>query len=193
VNGTQAHISSVPDAIRHGIVLVPEDRQRDGLIPDLSIGENIAIGSMRGIWLSRAKQSVQVRQLAKELNIVARDLELPVTSLSGGNQQKVLIARCLMRKPSLLLLDEPTRGVDVGAKTEIYTILRRLAAKGIGVLFTSSEIEETRTLADRALVLCQGNISAEFSRNEITDDALFAAASPVINTAPIPSSGAQLA
>jgi erythritol transport system ATP-binding protein len=134
-----------------------------------------------------------VRRLTKELNIVARDLELPVTSLSGGNQQKVIIARCLMRNPALLLLDEPTRGVDVGAKAEIYTILRRLAAKGIGILFTSSEIEETRALADRALVLCQGRISAEFSRNEITDEALFAAASPVVNTAPIPSSGVQFA
>jgi erythritol transport system ATP-binding protein len=148
---------------------------------------------MRGIWLSRADQMAHVRRLTKELNIVARDLELPVTSLSGGNQQKVIIARCLMRNPALLLLDEPTRGVDVGAKAEIYTILRRLAAKGIGILFTSSEIEETRALADRALVLCQGRISAEFSRNEITDEALFAAASPVVNTAPIPSSGVQFA
>jgi|HubBroStandDraft_6_1064221.scaffolds.fasta_scaffold29740_4 erythritol transport system ATP-binding protein len=193
VNGIQAHISTVSDAVKRGIVLVPEDRQRDGLIPDLSIRENIAIGSMRGIWLSRADQMAHVRRLTKELNIVARDLELPVTSLSGGNQQKVIIARCLMRNPALLLLDEPTRGVDVGAKAEIYTILRRLAAKGIGILFTSSEIEETRALADRALVLCQGRISAEFSRNEITDEALFAAASPVVNTAPIPSSGVQFA
>ncbi len=193
VNGVQAHISTVSDAVKHGIVLVPEDRQRDGLIPELSIRENIAIGAMRGIWLSRAGQIAIVRELAKELNIVARDLELPVTSLSGGNQQKVIIARCLMRNPALLLLDEPTRGVDVGAKAEIYTILRRLAARGIGILFTSSEIEETRALADRALVLCQGRVSAEFSRNEITDDALFAAASPVVNTASVPSSGVQFA
>jgi erythritol transport system ATP-binding protein len=193
VNGIQAHISAVSDAMKHGIVLVPEDRQRDGLLPDLSIRENISIGTMRGIWLSRAQQMEHVRKLAKELNIVARDLELPVTSLSGGNQQKVLIARCLMRNPALLLLDEPTRGVDVGAKAEIYAILRRLAARGIGILFTSSEIEETRALADRALVLCQGRISAEFSRNEITDEALFAAASPVVNTVLIPSSGVHFA
>jgi erythritol transport system ATP-binding protein len=193
VNGIRAHISSVSDAVKHGIVLVPEDRQRDGLIPELSIRENIAIGAMRGIWLSRAQELAHVQRLAKELNIVARDLELPVTSLSGGNQQKVLIARCLMRNPALLLLDEPTRGVDIGAKAEIYTILRRLAAKGIGILFTSSEIEETRALADRALVLCRGRISAEFSRNEITDEALFAAASPVVNTTSIPSSGVQFA
>jgi erythritol transport system ATP-binding protein len=193
VNGIETQISNVADVVKRGIVLVPEDRQRDGLIPELSIRENIAIGSMRGIWLSRAQQMALVRNLTRELNIVVRDLELPVTSLSGGNQQKVLIARCLMRNPALLLLDEPTRGVDVGTKAEIYTILRRLAARGIGILFTSSEIEETRALADRALVLCQGRISAEFSRNELTDEALFAAASPVVNTAPILSSGAQLA
>jgi len=114
-----------------------------------------------------------------------------VTSLSGGNQQKVIIARCLMRNPSLLLLDEPTRGVDVGAKVEIYTILRRLASQGIGILFTSSEIEETRELADRVLVLCKGRLSAEFLRNEITDEALFAAASPAVNALPIPPTGAQ--
>jgi erythritol transport system ATP-binding protein len=189
VNGRRVDVSSVGDAVKRGIVLVPEDRQRDGLIPELSIRENIAIGAMRGIWLSRAEQMARVRKRAKELNIVAANLELPVTSLSGGNQQKVLIARCLMRNPALLLLDEPTRGVDVGAKAEICAILRRLAARGIGILFTSSEIEETRALADRALVLCQGRISAEFSHNEITDEALFAAASPAVNTAPASSSG----
>jgi erythritol transport system ATP-binding protein len=193
LNGTHEPIATVVDAVRLGIVLVPEDRQRDGLLPDLSIRENIAIGSLRGFLLDREKQSAQVLKLAKDLNIVARDLELPVTSLSGGNQQKVLIARCLMRNPTLILLDEPTRGVDVGAKAEIYAILRRLASQGIGVLFTSSEIEETRALADRALVLCQGRISAELSRNEITDEALFAAASPVVGSAARTSSGVQRA
>ena len=193
LNGAAVHISTVSDAVRQGIVLVPEDRQRDGLIPELSIRENISIGSMGGPLLSDAKQSADVHRLAKELNIVARDLEAPVTSLSGGNQQKVLIARCLMTHPKLLLLDEPTRGVDVGAKAEIYTILRRLASQGIGVLFTSSEIEETRTLADRALVMCQGRIAAEFSGSEITDEALFTAASPVVDTVLSPDSGVHIA
>ena len=191
LNGVKASVGNVQEAVRNGIVLVPEDRQRDGLIPELSIRENIAIGSMQGLWLSSGEQLDQVRKLAKQLNIVARDLELPVTSLSGGNQQKVLIARCLMRNPSLLLLDEPTRGVDVGAKAEIYTILRRLASQGIGVLFTSSEIEETRTLADRALVLCRGRISADFSRDAITDESLFAAASPKVEAEPTLLSGVR--
>jgi erythritol transport system ATP-binding protein len=193
LNGIRLDLSSVVSAGKQGIALVPEDRQRDGLIPDMSIRENIAIGAMHGAFLSRTEQQAKVRSLAEELNIVARDLELPVTSLSGGNQQKVIIARCLMRNPSLLLLDEPTRGVDVGAKGEIYGILRRLASRGIGVLFTSSEIEETRTLADRVFVLCQGRISEAFVRGGFSDESLFAAASPVVNAEPLQSSGVQRA
>ncbi len=193
IDGTAVDVSAISDAARHGIVLVPEDRQRDGLIPDMSIRENIAIGAMHGFLLSRERQLIQVQKLVKDLNIAAGDLELPVTSLSGGNQQKVIIARCLMRNPSLLLLDEPTRGVDVGAKAEIYAILRRLAEQGLGILFASSEIEETRALADRALVLCQGRISAEFSRSDITDAALFAAASPVIAARSASLSGVSFA
>ena len=172
------HLKSVADGVQAGIHLVPEDRQRDGLVPDLSIRENIALAAARSLFLDRRKEAAACRQLAKELNIAAEDLELPVTALSGGNQQKVLIARCLMCSPSLLLLDEPTRGVDVGAKAEIYAILRRLAVQGIGVLFTSSEIEEMQALADRALVLCQGSIAAELTGQRMTDEALFAAASP---------------
>lgn len=180
LNGRQISIAKVGDALDAGIVLVPEDRQRDGLFPDLSIRENIALGAEHTLFLSRTEETARVSALVKELNLKACDLELPVTSLSGGNQQKVLLARCLLRSPKVLLLDEPTRGVDVGAKREIYRTLQRLAAKGLSILFTSSEIEETRTLADRVLVLCQGSISAEFSRAALTDEALFSAASPCL-------------
>ena len=190
LRGVGIQLNSPADAISAGIHLVPEDRQRDGLIPELSIRENIALTAAGGLFLDRKKEAGMAGQLARELNIAVRDLELPVTALSGGNQQKVLLARCLLRSPSLLLLDEPTRGVDVAAKAEIYAILRRLAGNGIGVLFTSSEIEETQALADRALVLCQGCISAEFQRAEMTDEALFAAASPSAPTVPRSHSGA---
>lgn len=182
VNGKTLGSGSVGTAVRAGVVLVPEDRQRDGLIPELSIRENVALATATGLLLSKAQETRRVRQLATALNIAARDLELPVTALSGGNQQKVLIARCLMRNPLVLLLDEPTRGVDAGAKAEIYRILRSLANDGLSILFTSSEIEETRTLADRALVLCQGHIAAEFQHHELTDEALFTAASPRVTT-----------
>lgn len=185
LDGRQLSVATVRDAVNAGLVLVPEDRQRDGLIPDLSIRENIALAAPRGLFLSRAKETAKVRTAASGLKLTAHDLELPVISLSGGNQQKVLLARCLMRSPKILLLDEPTRGVDVGTKREIYRILKELAAQGLSVLFTSSEIEETRMLADRVLVLCQGSIAAEFARLEFTDEALFAAACPHISGAPM--------
>lgn len=171
-------IGSVADAIRAGIHLVPEDRQRDGVIPELSVRENIALAAGSKLFLNCAQETEAALKLIKDLNICVPDLELPVTALSGGSQQKVLIARCLLRSPSLLLLDEPTRGVDVTAKAEIHQILRGLAKRGVGIIFSSSEIEETQSLADRAMVLCQGRITATFAGNQITDEALFAAASP---------------
>lgn len=186
-------LKSAADGVKAGIHLVPEDRQRDGLIPHLTIRENIALAAARAFFIERKKETAATRRLAKELSVAAPDLELPVTALSGGNQQKVLIARCLMCSPSLLLLDEPTRGVDVGAKADIYGILRKLAKQGLGILFASSEIEETQALADRVLVLCQGRITANLDRTHMTDEALFAAASPSAPTTPRTYPGAALA
>ncbi len=180
LRGKRVQADGVRGAMKAGIVLMPEERQRDGLFPDLSIRENMMMSAADGLFLSREAEIRRVNELAAELHIVARDMELPVTTLSGGNQQKVLLARCLLCSPAVLLMDEPTRGVDVNAKVEIYAILRRLAAKGLSIIFTSSEIEETRALADRVLVLCQGRIAAEFTRDELTDEGLFAAASPSI-------------
>lgn len=192
LNGKDVRTRSIIEAVNAGIHLVPEDRQRDGLVPELSIRENIALAAKSGIFLNRRQESTRALQLAKDLRIRAADLELPVTALSGGNQQKVIIARCLMCSPALLLLDEPTRGVDVGAKAEIYAILRQLATQGIGIIFTSSEIEETQALADRALVLCQGRVAAMFDRSGMSDEVLFAAASPVVTKMAMPQSGNML-
>jgi erythritol transport system ATP-binding protein len=178
LDGSELSIRCVSDAVNAGIVLVPEDRQRDGLFPDLTIRENIAIASSNNLFLSRSTEDAQVRIVATKLNLATQNLEFPVTSLSGGNQQKVLLARCLMLSPKVLLLDEPTRGVDVGTKHEIYRILKNLAAQGLSILFASSEFEETRTLADRVLVLCKGEVVREFTQPNLTDEALFAAASP---------------
>lgn len=189
IRGKHVQLDSVRAAIGAGVVLLPEDRQRDGLFPDLSIRENVILSAKRGVFLSAAKETRRVRELSVELRITAKDLEQPVTTLSGGSQQKVLLARCLTCSPAVLLLDEPTRGVDVGAKAEIYTILRGLAAKGLSIIFTSSEIEETRALADRLLVLRQGRISAEFGREDATDEHLFAAASPTVSASGIAPRG----
>jgi len=180
IRGQIVRTGSVRAALKAGMVLMPEDRQRDGLFPELSIRENVVMAAKTGPMLSRDEETRQVRKLAAELHIAAKDIELPVTTLSGGNQQKVLLARCLMCSPSVLLMDEPTRGVDVGAKAEIYGILRELAAKGLSIVFTSSEIEETQALAHRVIVLCRGRISAEFARDQLSDVGLFAAASPSV-------------
>jgi erythritol transport system ATP-binding protein len=180
VAGKQSAQGSVVKAVERGIVLLPEDRQADGLIPSLSIRENICLADFRGLtdgaFISRKKELAKVRRIAEQVKLKAADLELPVTSLSGGNQQKVMLARCLMRSPAILLLDEPTRGVDVGAKHEIHRILRDLKASGVSIIFTSSEIEETCSLADRILVLSGGRISAKFALGDATEENLFAAA-----------------
>jgi ABC-type sugar transport system ATPase subunit len=189
LSGRDLRVNSVSEAVKAGIHLVPEDRQRDALVPELSVRENIALAGGGGALLNRKKETTIAWRLAKDLNIRVSDLELPVTALSGGNQQKVIIARCLMCSPALLLLDEPTRGVDVGAKAEIYTILRRLASQEVGIIFTSSEIEEMQALADQALVLCQGRVTAMFERKELIDEALFVAASPVVGAASTNRSG----
>jgi erythritol transport system ATP-binding protein len=184
LRGEKMRTGSVTDTLKAGIVLMPEDRQRDGLFPELSIRENMVMGATSHLFLSRDEETKRALKLVSDLNIAASDIELPVTALSGGNQQKALLARCLMHSPAVLLMDEPTRGVDVGAKAEIYKILRELAAKGLAIVFTSSEIEETRALAHRVLVLCQGKISAEFSGESLSDDSaeegLFVAASPSV-------------
>jgi erythritol transport system ATP-binding protein len=184
VRGEQVKLESVRDAMRAGITLAPEDRQRDGLVPEMSIRENMSLASLeeftRGGCVRRGSEAVRVRELAEQLRIAAVDMELPVMTLSGGNQQKVVLARCLMRRPKVLLLDEPTRGVDVRAKAEIYKTLRELAGRGLSIVFTSSEIEETRVLADRVLVMARGRVAAEFKAGETTDEGLFAAASPQV-------------
>lgn len=184
VQGKPVALTSVAAAMRAGITLAPEDRQKDSLLPGLSIRENISLAALdefsnHGL-LARRKEGERVKAVAAQVQISALDLELPVTTLSGGNQQKVVLARCLMKRPSVLLLDEPTRGVDVRAKADIYRTLRDLAAQGLSILFTSSEIEETRSLADRILVMSRGHIAAEFRACDCTDEAIFAAASPAV-------------
>jgi len=180
VRGEKLAPGSVVKAVARGIVLMPEDRQADGLIPSSTIRENISLADFNGLkiglFLSKKKELSKVRKMAEQVKLKAVDFELPVTSLSGGNQQKVMLARCLMRAPAILLLDEPTRGVDVGAKQEIHRILRDLKVSGISIIFTSSEIEETRALADRILVLSAGWISAELGVGDASEEELFAAA-----------------
>ena len=171
---TSARISS-------GLAMVPEDRQISGLVQTLSVRANMTISSLaqfsQGPWLSPSLEEKAANGMLESLGIKTRGLESNIGSLSGGNQQKVVMAKCLMTKPRVLLLDEPTRGVDVGAKREIHSIVKQLAAAGMAVIVVSSELEEVRALAQRIIVMSRGAISAEFDAAAATDDALAKAAS----------------
>ena len=170
----------IPEHIHAGLALVPEERRAAGIVPTLSVRENIALAQTHGLYLSFAAERRSAAEFVRELNIRAVSLEQPITSLSGGNQQKVVLSRFLFTSPKVLLLDEPTRGVDVGARAEIYTIIRRLAAGGMTVLFASSELQEIMTLATRILVMAEGRITAEFAAAEATEHALVAASAPAM-------------
>jgi erythritol transport system ATP-binding protein len=155
--------------IRGGVAMLPEDRASSGIVAELSVLENITLASMRGPYLSPDRERQRAETIAAELGIRHPGLERPITSLSGGNQQKAVLARFLLAEPKVLLLDEPTRGVDVGARAEIYAIIRRLAARGMKVIFASSELQEVLTLADRIQVMARGRITAEFDAATATE------------------------
>jgi erythritol transport system ATP-binding protein len=155
--------------VRSGIAMLPEDRAAAGIIPELSVLENITLSSMQGPYLSPERERRRAESIASELGIRHAGLDRPITSLSGGNQQKALLARFLLANPKLLLLDEPTRGVDVGARAEIYAIIRRLAARGMKIEFASSEMQEVLALADRIRVMARGRFTAEFDATAATE------------------------
>ncbi|MFX1677190.1 sugar ABC transporter ATP-binding protein [Paraburkholderia sp. A2WS-5] len=157
INGETVKLASPRDAVRHGMAYCPEDRKKEGIVAELSIRENIvlALQARRGWWrmIGRARQRELANGYIAQLGIKARDAEQPIGLLSGGNQQKVLLARWLATEPRLLILDEPTRGIDVAAKFEIMDRVRALCAKGLGILFISSEISEVVRVSDRIAVL----------------------------------------
>ena len=176
----RCNFAGTAEAVRRGVVLVPEDRKRDALLPDRSIRENISVAAVRRFGrflISRKSEQGSVRQVAMDLGIKADDLELPVSTLSGGNQQKVVLARGLLCEPCLLLLDEPTRGVDVAAKADIYEILREHASRGLCIVFTSSEIEEIQQLAQHVIVLSRGSVADSCGVGVASEMRLFSAAS----------------
>ena len=169
-------IRSPRDAISAGMGLVPEDRRQTGLCLDMSITENIALVDYARRRLAGVINSGEARKhassLVSSLAIRTRSSESPVRTLSGGNQQKVVLARWLTREPRILILDEPTRGIDVGSKAEIYQILDQLAAQGVALLVSSSELPELLTLCDRIYAMYRGMIVAEFDRDAATEEAI---------------------
>ena len=161
------------DAIRAGIALVPEDRKEQALILDMALRVNLSLARLRRDqrfgFLDMRREADLVEQAIERLRIQSQGPEQFVRYLSGGNQQKVVLGRWLAMDPSVLLLDEPTRGIDVGSKEEIYGLIEQLAARGVAVLFVSSEMEEILGLSDRILVMHQGSITGELSRDELSE------------------------
>lgn len=163
------------DAIRQGIVLVPEDRKKDGLCVKLSIRDNIALPNLdllcpNFITVNRKKEGEMVERSVKDLTIKMPHAEVDAGSLSGGNQQKLVVAKWLARNSRVVIFDEPTRGIDVAAKVEIYNLMNELKKEGIGVLFVSSEMPEVMGISDRIIVMCDGAVTGELDIEEATQN-----------------------
>jgi ABC-type sugar transport system ATPase subunit len=167
-------IASMTDARRAGIALLTEDRKRDGLLFNLPLRSNVTIGNLammtRGGFVRSDVERRSVLEQMTRLSIKARSAEDSIAHLSGGNQQKVLFGRVLMRNPKVLLLDEPSKGVDVATRQEIYRLIVELADSGAGLIVVSSELEEVLGLTDRCLVMAGGRIIDEFHRGEATEE-----------------------
>jgi ribose transport system ATP-binding protein len=186
VGGKPVQLRSPMDAIRSGLALVPEDRKQQGIILEMAVGENTTLPSLQrearaGFRNAKREEEIAVR-MTKQLNVRTPGLNQFVQFLSGGNQQKVALAKWLALHPKVLLLDEPTRGIDVGAKQEIYRLMEELAGRGVAILFVSSEMEEVLRMSDRTLVMCQGRIAGELSREELSEEAVMRLATGAVVT-----------
>ena len=167
---------SVSRRMHAGLLLVPEDRQRDGLVQNLSVGGNLGLASLRRFTkffsISKADEAPLLKQVISQLHIKTAGPDAPITSLSGGNQQKVVIGKSLLTEPRVLLLDEPSRGIDIGAKAEVFSTMRDLADQGLAIVYTTSDLKETHAVADRILVMAYGRITADLRAEDATDEAL---------------------
>jgi ABC-type sugar transport system ATPase subunit len=175
LRGRALRLGSVRRAVALGLGLVPEDRKAQGLVLGQSVFHNVTLAALeqkraRFAWLSRRRQDRDVRELSRKLRIKAHSLEQRVATLSGGNQQKVVLAKWLHAGAQLFFFDEPTRGIDVAAKQEIYELMNELAGSGAAIVMISSELPEVLGMADRILVMCEGRISGQLARAEASPE-----------------------
>ena len=174
INHKEVKLRSPEESIQKGIGFLTENRKDEGLILDFSIKDNIGITAINEFsqygLINDNEEKVLVQMLMDRLNVKALNMHLPVGSLSGGNQQKVVLAKWIASGTQILILDEPTRGVDVGAKREIYLLMQELAERGVGIIMVSSDLPEVIGISDRVLVVHEGKISGELHRNELTEE-----------------------
>ena len=174
--GKPMKVGTIADQLNAGFAIVPEDRQRQGLVQSLDICKNASLASLEEFTkfalMDYTAEGAAVDEEIKELHIKVADKHLPILSLSGGNQQKVVIAKGLMTKPVVLLMDEPSRGIDIGAKTEVFEIIHEFSERGLSIIVISSELKEIMAIADRIYVLSNGKCTAELTGAEITEDNL---------------------
>jgi D-xylose transport system ATP-binding protein len=184
LEGREMKIRSSRDAMTQGISLVPEDRKRHGLVLMQSVLKNISLANLDQfaglLSIDDHAELNAALQFANSLAIKAPHLNVPVDSLSGGNQQKVVISKWLMSKPKVLILDDPTRGVDVGAKYEIYKLMNDLASQGMAIIMISSELEEVLGMSDRVMVMCEGHSAGELAIEDATEEKIIALATNVV-------------
>ena len=180
INGQKVEIKSTEDAVKHGIGYLSEDRKRFGLVVQKTVAENASMASLpdfiRGLFIDQEKEYREAEQYVKTLNIKTPGVDQLVMNLSGGNQQKVVIAKWLIKNCDILIFDEPTRGIDVGAKSEIYHLMNELVKQGKSIIMISSEMTEILRMSDRVIVMCEGRITGEIPIEEVTQERIMTAA-----------------
>jgi D-xylose transport system ATP-binding protein len=191
MDGKPLKIRAPVDAIRAGIGMVPEDRKRHGIVPGLSVGHNITLAVLErfasGGRIDSAAELDTIHTEMKRLSVRAAHPMLSIASLSGGNQQKAVLTRMLLTNPKVLILDEPTRGVDVGAKYEIYKLIFQLAQRGMSIVMVSSELPEVLGISDRVLVIGEGELRGDFVNDGLTQEDILSAAIRPVQRSPNPT------
>ncbi len=187
IDGSIISVQTPYQSLQAGMALVPENRKEQGIVSSFSISDSIALSrAARGNYFTHRSRDAERREALERINslgVKCSGPEQAIGTLSGGNQQKVVFGRCLASSPSILLLDEPTRGVDVGARRELYQILFSLAAKGLSIVVVSSELEEILGISDRVVVMCEGEVSGELARSEFSEHAVMSLAAHQISEA----------
>ncbi len=181
IDGQPVHIRNCQQAMAHGIAMVPEDRKKDGIVPVMAVGKNITLAALDQFTgpasaLNDAAEQHCILQSIQRLKVKTSSPDLAIGRLSGGNQQKAILARCLLLNPRILILDEPTRGIDIGAKYEIYKLINQLVQQGIAVIVISSELPEVLGLSDRVLVMHEGKLKADLVNHNLTQEQVMEAA-----------------